>query len=371
MGMWLPTTEAELRIAVESRLIPEGHFLDFKRELGATESSRKETAQDIASFALDGGVLIIGVHEPKSGSYELAPQPLTDLSERAEQIASNRPDPGLFVRTTVIPSEHDPDAGYLVVEVPPSPAAPHMVDGRYWGRSERTKRRLNDAEVSRLHAARTANDRRVIDAIAEELARDPEPRPESRMFFVAEPLVADDGLARAFVRGTPTAVRALAEGQEHRVPESVREHSPSPWELSSSVLRSKGIALTSLAEGRKTPTEPFLADVASDIEVQTSGCIRGVMSRRTYTDHHPRIPEGTKRVMESLPSLGTPAGRLGRVAGRAARVPGLLGLWHSPLWPRGRECGGAGSARHARLFIPQHAGVRSCDLPIDDNGELS
>lgn len=301
MGMWLPTTEAEIETVTASGAVPEGHFLDFKRELGSTPGSRKETAQDIASFALDGGVLIVGVDEPEPGIYALSPQPLSDLSERAEQIAANRPDPGLYVRTAIIPSRDNPSAGYLVVEVPPSPAAPHMVGGRYWGRSERTKRQLNDAEVARFHAARTRSDIKVVEALDEELARDPQPRPASRMLFVAEPLVADEGLGRGFVRGGPTAVRDLAAGLEDRVPESVRGHPPTPWELSASVRRAKGVALTNLAEGRKTPTDDFLAEVASDVEIQTTGAIRGVMSRLTYVEDHPRVPEGTKRVFESLP----------------------------------------------------------------------
>lgn len=348
MGIWLPTTEAEIETVLFSGTAPEGHFLDFKRELGSTPGSRKETAQDIASFALDGGVLIVGVDEPDPGSYKLSPQPLADLSERAEQIAANRPDPGLYVRTTVIPSRDNPGVGYLVVEVPPSPAAPHMVDGRYWGRSERTKRQLNDAEVARFHAARTVSDRKVVDALNEELLREPQPVPASRMFFVAEPLVAHEGLARTFVRGAPSLVRELVHGQEHRVPSSVREHSPTTWDLSASVRRSKGIALTSLADGRKSPPEDFLAETATDIEVQTSGAIRGLMSRLTYREEHPRVPEGTKRVIESLPiawshRLVAWAGALGKELeyrgpwGFGVHLYGLEGVSAGPQDERGRS----------------------------------
>lgn len=316
MGIWLPTTEAEIEAVIFSGTAPEGHFLDFKRELGSTPGSRKETAQDIASLALDGGVLIVGVDEPEPGTYKLSPQPLADISERAEQIAANRPDPGLYVRTTVIPSRDNPGVGYLVVEVPPSPAAPHMVEGRYWGRSERTKRQLNDAEVARFHTARAVSDRKVVDALNEELQRDPQPVPASRMLFAAEPLAADEGLARKFVRGAPTAVRELAQGHEDLVPDSVRDQHPTPWDLSVSARRARGIALTSLADGRKTPQESYLAETATDIEVQTSGAIRGLMSRLTYREEHPRVPEGTKRVIESLPiawshRLVTWAGALG------------------------------------------------------------
>ncbi|GEC74200.1 AlbA family DNA-binding domain-containing protein [Microbacterium maritypicum] len=346
MGIWLPTTEAEIETVTSAGTAPEGHFLDFKRELGSTPGSRKETAQDIASFALDGGVLIVGVDEPEPGTYKLSPQPLSDLSERAEQIAANRPDPGLYVRTAIIPSRDNPSAGYLVVEVPPSPAAPHMVDGRYWGRSERTKRQLNDAEVARFHAARARSDTKVLEALEEELARDPEPRPASRMLFVAEPLVADGGLARSFVRGPQTAVRELTQGVENRVPGSVREYSPTPWELSTSVRRAKGIALTGLAEGRKSPSEAFLSETATDIEVQTSGAIRGVMSRLTYLEEHPRVPEGTKRVIEGLPiawshRLVAWAGTLGEQLmyrgpwGFGVHLYGLEGVCAAPRDERG------------------------------------
>jgi hypothetical protein len=325
MGIWLPTTEAEIETVTSSGAAPEGHFLDFKRELGSTPGSRKETAQDIASFALDGGVLIIGVDEPESGGYKLSPQPLADLSERAEQIAANRPDPGLYVRTTVIPSHDNPGVGYLVVEVPPSPAAPHMVDGRYWGRSERTKRQLNDAEVARFHAARAVSDRKVVDALSEELKRDPQPLPASRMLFAAEPLVADEGLARKFVRGALTAVRELAQGHEDRVPGSVRDHYPTPWDLSASVRRARGIALTGLADGRKTPQEDYLVETAADIEVQTTGAIRGLMSRLTYREEHPRVPEGTMRVIESLPIAWSH--RLVAWAGALGEQLGYRGPW--------------------------------------------
>lgn len=200
MGIWVPRTEAELDAGLRSGDVPEGHHLDFKRELGTTPASRKETAQDLASFAIDGGVLIVGVSEPVDGTFELAPQSILGLSERAEQIASNRPDPGLHVRTHIIVSETNSALGYLVVEVPPSPGAPHMVDGRYWGRSERTKRQLGDAEVVRLHAARGQQMAHVQRALDEEIMREPSSRPAGRIILVAEPLNASPTVARELVR---------------------------------------------------------------------------------------------------------------------------------------------------------------------------
>jgi hypothetical protein len=52
----------------------------------------------------------------------------------------------------------------LIVEVPPSPLAPHMVDGKYHGRGDTVKHVLSDAEVERMHAE---------ELIDREIARDP------------------------------------------------------------------------------------------------------------------------------------------------------------------------------------------------------
>lgn len=289
MNLWRPTSESELQFAIDSGDIVESHYLDFKREIGNSDSSRKETARDLASFALHGGVIVVGVDEPTAGKFELAPTPLENASERVEQIAANRLDPGLFIRTTVIPSTANPAAGYLIVEIPPSLAAPHMVDGRYWGRSERTKRQLPDPEVVQLHAGHVITVDRVRAALTEELQRDPTPRPPSRMFLVAEPLQADSGLARTFVRGDPKQMLDFAVVAEGLVPESVQSLSTSPYDLGTAVRRSRGLARTRLDEGRSVHN-PRDAEYAEDIEVQITGAIRLLTSGITHRAEIPRVP---------------------------------------------------------------------------------
>ena len=294
MGIWLPSTEAQIEAGLASGDVPEGHFLDFKRELGPTPGSRKETAQDIASFAIDGGVLIVGVAEPESGKYELAPVPLDNLSERAEQIAANRPDPGLSVRTTVIPSASDPTLGYLVIEIPPSPGAPHMVDGRYWGRSERTKRQLGNDEVVRLHMRRTDQEQRLRDALVAERKREPKGLAGGRMFLVAEPLQAPSTLAREYARGEPAAVRSLIFGTEHLVPPSAQQSYLAPTGARRTERRAQGIAATTLDTGRAAPD----FDGSLDVEVQFSGAVRALVSNLTYHEDHDRLPSGITHVLE-------------------------------------------------------------------------
>lgn len=302
----------------------ESHFLDFKRELGSSPQALKETARDLASFGLDGGVLIVGVGETSAGIFTLSPIPLQNASERAEQIADNRPEPSLHVRSSVIASVDRPGYGYLVIEVPPSPGAPHMVDGRYYGRSERTKRQLSDAEVVRLHAARKTSESVVYDALAQERDRQPLPIPSTTMFLVAEPLAAPAGIGRALVRGELRGGLELISAAEAMVPERVASASPNPHELNASVRRAKGIALTNLANGR-VPHQWMSGEDPTDIELQVSGSVRVLVSRLSYTANAPRIAGEVPFLIDDLPVAW--AFRIIGYAARLAEVLPYRGPW--------------------------------------------
>lgn len=297
MGLWLPTTETELLDGLNSGVVPEGHFIDFKRELGSTSGARKETAQDIASFAIDGGVLIVGVAE-KDGQFELAPVPVDNLSERAEQIAANRPDPGLHVRTNIIGASADETLGYLVIHVPASPGAPHMVDGRYWGRSERTKRQLSNDEVVLLHSRRTHAADTLSQILRTEFDRQPQPVTGARMFIVAHPLNAAPHAGRSYARRTPTTLRDLLAAGEEALPKSVQGTYPSSDEAHRFQRRANGIAATNLDAGRTDPKQ-WIAEEAMDIEVHYSGDIRAVISSLSVIDEDRRVPEGIRLVRDA------------------------------------------------------------------------
>ena len=138
-GAWPPRTETALETAAKDRHLVEKHGLELKRELPpGSDSSNKELARDLASLAIDGGLLIIGVDEDKN--YALTPVPLEGLAERVEQVAGSRIDEPLALDGVIeIESAAKPSDGYLLVRVPASPRAPHMVDNRYWGRGDKTK----------------------------------------------------------------------------------------------------------------------------------------------------------------------------------------------------------------------------------------
>ena len=93
-GRWRPTTLQELDTAINNGLIEENHFLDFKRELQPGQSANKDIARDIAAFAIDGGLILIGIDE--GPPVLINPIPLNGLAERVEQI-------GLMAVTEPVP----------------------------------------------------------------------------------------------------------------------------------------------------------------------------------------------------------------------------------------------------------------------------
>lgn len=155
---WNPRTEAELQACAENGLLEETHWLDLKRELESGNSANKKLACDIAAFALDGGTILIGVDEDTSPP-RLWPIPLEGLAERVEQVARMRVEEAVQIRTVAIQSTAQPGHGYLVVHIPASVRAPHMTDGRYYGRGDKTNRTLSNAEVVRLLDRRLADRR--------------------------------------------------------------------------------------------------------------------------------------------------------------------------------------------------------------------
>jgi hypothetical protein len=92
---WQPTTLAEVQTAIDNGLLEESHFLDLKRELSSAQSATRDIAKDIAAFAIDGGLILIGVDE--GPPVTINPIPLDGLAERVEQIglmAVTEPAPG-------------------------------------------------------------------------------------------------------------------------------------------------------------------------------------------------------------------------------------------------------------------------------------
>lgn len=191
---WQPKTVADVQAAADDGTLQERHWIDAKSDIAGTNPAKTELARDLASFANDGGLLLCGVREDRNaGTFAVDPIELAGKPEMVEQIARTRCDPPLFVQCHPITTSDDSFTGILIIDVPPSPLAPHMVDGRYLGRGDKTKYYLSDPEVIRLFSARTARQRTAEELIRAEVDRDPIPdgrREEARCYVVAKPLAS-------------------------------------------------------------------------------------------------------------------------------------------------------------------------------------
>lgn len=190
---WEPATADEVARAAARGLLQEGHHLDIKRELAGGSSKNKEAAKDMASFAVDGGLLIYGVDEATTPP-SATPIPLSGLPERLEQIALTAVTEPLFVRTLVLPTTADPTRGFVAVVVPPSGRAPHMVDGRYYGRGDKTKFVQSDAQVSTMHEQRVMLERAMQGLAQADLEDAPVPSTDGVLALVARPTAAHSPL---------------------------------------------------------------------------------------------------------------------------------------------------------------------------------
>jgi hypothetical protein len=285
--VWRLASEGQLRDAIAAGDIREHRGLDVKREVGDTNGPRRELARDLASFAIDGGALLIGVEEDTAtGNLTPSPVPLPGQAERIEQVASTRIDPPLFVQVLEIPSTDDPSLGYLWVDVPPSPLAPHMVEGAYWGRVDRTKGRLTDAQVVRLHADRKSVEAGMLATLDAEIARDPVPRDlqrEGHLYLAATPLASAEDLGLAFLRQRDQGrMFQLINAPHAELSPRTRGIPPTPEYASSLRLRAEGIAMSSLSEGaRESPANAEHETDLVDIEFREDGGIRAVVGRAT------------------------------------------------------------------------------------------
>lgn len=319
-------TEEDLESLAQNGLLEETHWLDLKRELGTGNSANKELAKDIAAFALDGGTILIGVDEDTSPP-RLWPVPLAGLPERIEQVARMRVDEAVQIRTVVIESADTPGHGYVVVHVPQSVRAPHMADGRYYGRGDKTNRVLPNTEVVRLLDRRLA-DRRDLraeaHAIRTELAGD-----TPLLVVVAEPLNAREDMLVSLAESSQWQEPVLQLVHSVVGPHQ-RTYAPTLAEASGFARRPGGVALTTgMHDGQRFAGK----DRAAEIVFHESGRLvlaseRAVTIRSFAGVVFPPPPDVTV-VFEAL-ILGH-VDLLARLAGAVSHRWGYTGSWRFAL----------------------------------------
>lgn len=317
-----PETEAEVLAAAAAGEIAESPYLDVKREL---DSNNRETAKDIASFAIDGGSILIGLDEDQQGRrFTPSPIVLAGIAEKLEQVAENRIDPPLPIRVYDIPTAEDPTRGYVWMEIPASDAAPHMVGGIYYARNDRTTRRLSDAEVVRLHRAR-ASDVDVAAAALDALEQaDGTPYGASnrhgRLYVVAQPLSGSPSLAEELVWSDASAVKRIASNGH--LPDEM-QFEPRPDSFSQSAARPDGQAVIAPSYG--APDHPRDARYSYEVLFRMDGGIRVTCGRMT-DEMASRMGGDSEEVVLDVVAVGY-ADLISQWAAQVAEQTGYRGAW--------------------------------------------
>lgn len=196
--MWVPEDEEEIVAAVENRSLEETSVFDAKLDL---PPKNVDIAKDVAAMANDGGVLLIGIGEDEKKQLTvLNPVTLKGVPERIDSIvrSSISEPPSIHIHT--IPSKADASKGYIVIIIPSSERAPHMVvvkgEHRYYGRSDKGNVALTEAEVARLYERRKRWETGAVQLIQEEVGNTRYARPTNLafMYAIAKPLSSSPSL---------------------------------------------------------------------------------------------------------------------------------------------------------------------------------
>lgn len=268
---WTPATWAEVEEAARGGLLDESHWVDLKRELATGKASvNTDLAKDLASFAVDGGLLIIGIADHDSHAGAVCGTSLAGLADRIDQIARDKVRPSLTIRSYPIENPDTAGVGCLLVHIPPSPYAPHMVDYTYYGRGDRANIRLADEQVRAIIADRNRDRGDILEALRAMVTNDPIAAHEfGHLYLLAQPETApreclvdflERNDAQVIIHQTLNDIRAAREGGQFE-PDLV-----SPPNV---IRRAEGTAFTTLSLDY-TPYER----TALDLEVREDGGVR-------------------------------------------------------------------------------------------------
>jgi hypothetical protein len=156
--MWMPCTEEEIVNLVKYNALTMTTTFAARRDV---PEQNLELAADIAAMANDGGVIIYGIDARFDGRYtRLAPVNITAGIERVRAIVATSIAEPPAVTIQPISSSADPAMGFLVLAIPASVRAPHMViaegDYRYYGRTPTGVTVMPEAAIARLYSRRLA-----------------------------------------------------------------------------------------------------------------------------------------------------------------------------------------------------------------------
>ncbi len=338
---WPPSTASELKRMLADDLIDETHHVDFKLKVGDDKGSRKNLAANLASFATDGGWIVLGVDEKKGEAPQFVPEPtpLVDQRERIDSIAHMLIDPPLRVAVQELPDDEIDGHGYLLVRVPKSPHVLHAVGGRYHGRRDSTKAVLEDGDVQRLMRLRDGYQTSIETTLEVELSHCPSVNADEywQMLVRVEPRSPHPWPLREFLtdgnqshlqREAAEAVKAASRAIQNVRTAPVTELLPTFW-----VRRPRGVAAVSPGIGRTRQIETRDRARYLELTVADDGTVQvWYAERHVHEDERYAGGVGDSEIVGITASAIALAGRLGTVMGfdgqwqAGVRVDGSYGL---------------------------------------------
>lgn len=199
--MWMPQCAEDLVEAIAAGALPhESSTYEYKRDL-PTPRDNKDIAIDVAAMATAGGIIFYGVEEDKkAGTFSPSPITLAGVKERISDVVTSHLREPPYFDITLLPLATRPECGYVIIDVPASPRAPHMVEVkgeyRFYGRVPGGNALLTESQVAVLYERRERAERDAMGALDEAMSLAPTPPSASRgdLHLVVHPLLPDDGI---------------------------------------------------------------------------------------------------------------------------------------------------------------------------------
>ncbi len=217
-------TEEDIQRLIDDR-IPENYTLDYKEEPWPEKKGKNtanEIAKDISSFANNqGGIIIVGVKEDKRTKLPVARTPfeIGDWEERIDDVHDTSIKPfieGLRIRRII--SDEQKGKGYLIIEIPESPNAPHMVatTNKYYRRTNSGAQPMSEAEVAELYNRRQEQEKRLKELYKPLFDKLEEEKDETQLYCLFLPRIFHKELIdiyrSEFISNTESGLKRLELG---------------------------------------------------------------------------------------------------------------------------------------------------------------
>jgi hypothetical protein len=324
-GRWIPSSWDDVVSAAAAGVLDETHWVELKREIPrSSRPANLELAKDLASLAVDGGLLVVGVADNGGRAGAVVGAELGGLAQRIDQVARDRIHPPLMVMPRELPHPTDDGRGCVLVSVPASPGAPHMVDGLYWGRSSTGKRVLTDSDVRRILELRQPDTEAFLVDLRSMVDDDPFPageRTQSHLYVLAKPLSArDDALVPLLTDSSVSTNVAEVLEAIRRVRPATEDFQPDVHGATQQTRRAAGLGFSS--HNAERPYEPGFVDFV----IRWDGAV-ALMCGRGSDQRLGRITESEDRILFPSTVLGLVYAAVA-LAGRLADTHGAYqGEW--------------------------------------------